>query len=180
MNIANKITILRILLIPIFMFFMMVKVPYNMEIALSIFLIASLTDKLDGYLARKYNLITDMGKFLDPLADKLLVTAAFLQLIELGRVEAWIVFVILTREFAVTGLRSIAASQDIVIAASNFGKIKTVTQIVAIIGLMTRPYIMATIDYPLDTMLVYLTLVITVISGVDYFYKNRVVFSKNM
>lgn len=180
MNIANKITILRILLIPVFMFFMIVKVPYNMEIALCIFLFASLTDKLDGHLARKYNLITDMGKFLDPLADKLLVTAAFVQLIELGRIEAWIVFVILTREFAVTGLRSIAASQDIVIAASNFGKIKTVTQIIAIIALMGRPYLMMMIDFPLDTILVYLTLLITTISGLDYFYKNRAVFSKNM
>ncbi len=180
MNIANKITVIRILLIPVFMFFMIVRVPYNMEIALCIFLLASLTDKLDGHLARKYNLITDMGKFLDPLADKLLVTAAFVQLIEIERIDAWIVFIILAREFAVTGLRSIAASQDIVIAASNFGKIKTVIQMVTVIALIGRPYMLMIIGFPLDTILIYLTLAITVISGFDYFYKNRIVFSKNM
>ncbi|SHJ29857.1 CDP-diacylglycerol--glycerol-3-phosphate 3-phosphatidyltransferase [Lutispora thermophila] len=171
MNIANKITILRIILIPIFMIFMLIDVSYNMEIALGIFLIASFTDKLDGYYARKYNLVTDLGKFLDPLADKLLVTAAFLSFIELGRIEAWIVFIILAREFAVTGLRGIAANKKIVIAASNMGKVKTVTQIITIIILFLDNYPFTLINVPMDIICIYITLIITIVSGADYFIK---------
>lgn len=171
MNIANKITVLRIILIPIFMFFMLVDVSYNMEIALVIFLIASLTDKLDGYYARKYNLVTDLGKFLDPLADKLLVTAAFLIFIELGRIDAWVVFIILAREFAVTGLRGIAANKNIVIAASNMGKFKTVTQIITIVILFLDNYPFSIINIPMDIIFIYITLFITIASGADYFMK---------
>jgi CDP-diacylglycerol--glycerol-3-phosphate 3-phosphatidyltransferase len=143
-----------------------------METALTVFLIASLTDKLDGHLARKYNLITDFGKFMDPLADKLLVTGAFVILIQLGRIDAWIVFIILAREFSVTGLRSLAAAQNIVIAASNFGKLKTVTQIVAICILMLNNFPFSLINIPINTISVYLTLIITMWSGLDYFSKN--------
>jgi len=171
MNIANKITVSRILLIPIFMLFMLIDVPYNMEIALTIFLIASLTDKLDGYYARKYNLVTDLGKFLDPLADKLLITAAFLIFIELGRIQAWAVFIILTREFAVTGLRGIAANRNIVIPASNMGKFKTVTQIITAVILFLDNYPFSIINIPMDMILIYFTLFITIASGADYFVK---------
>ena len=178
MNLANKITLLRILMIPIFMAFMLIEFPYHMEAAMLVFLLASLTDKLDGYIARKYNMITDFGKFMDPLADKLLVTGAFLILIQLGRLEAWIVFIILTREFAVTGLRTLAAAQDIIIAASKYGKIKTVIQIIAIIILIldNRPFNL--INLPMDTIMVYMALIITILSGLDYFIKNKQVIIK--
>lgn len=173
MNLANKITLLRIFMIPIFMVFMLAEFPYHMEAALAVFVLASLTDKIDGHLARKYNMITDFGKFMDPLADKLLVTGAFLVLIQLGRIEAWIVFVILAREFAVTGLRSLAAAQDVIIAASNYGKMKTVIQIVAIIILLLDNYPFSIFNFPMDTVSVYAALVITILSGLDYFIKNR-------
>ena len=172
MNIANKITMLRIAMIPIFMIVMLVDFPFHMEVALAVFLIASITDHLDGHLARKYNLITDFGKFMDPLADKLLVTAAFVLLIQLGRIEAWIVFVILAREFAVTGLRGIAATQNVVIAASNFGKLKTVSQIIAICVLILNNFPFNYIHLPVDVICTYVTLIITILSGVDYFGKN--------
>ena len=172
MNLANKITLLRILMVPIFMVLMLVEFPYHMEAALVVFLLASLTDKLDGYLARKYNMITDFGKFIDPLADKLLVTGAFVVLIQLGRIESWIVFVILAREFAVTGLRSLAAAQNIIIAASNYGKVKTVIQIIAIVILLLNNYPFSLINLPIDVIMVYTTLVITILSGLDYFLKN--------
>ncbi|MGB7605162.1 MAG: CDP-diacylglycerol--glycerol-3-phosphate 3-phosphatidyltransferase [Lutisporaceae bacterium] len=177
MNIANKITLLRIAMIPIFMIFMLVKFPFHMEVALAVFLIASLTDKLDGHIARKYNLITDFGKFMDPLADKLLVTGAFVILIQLGRIDAWIVFVILAREFAITGLRSIASAQNIVIAASNFGKLKTVSQIVAICILMLNNFPFSLLNLPVDIIAVYVTLIITIWSGLDYFSKNMLVLN---
>jgi CDP-diacylglycerol--glycerol-3-phosphate 3-phosphatidyltransferase len=178
MNLANKITLLRILMIPIFMAFMLIEFPFHMEAAMLVFLLASLTDKLDGYIARKYNMITDFGKFMDPLADKLLVTGAFLILIQLGRLEAWIVFIILTREFAVTGLRTLAAAQNIIIAASKYGKIKTVTQIISIIILIldNRPFNL--INLPMDTIMVYMALIITILSGLDYFIKNKQVIIK--
>lgn len=177
MNIANKITLLRIVMIPIFMILMLVKFPFHMEAALAVFLIAALTDKLDGHLARKYNLITDFGKFMDPLADKLLVTGAFVILIQLGRIDAWIVFVILAREFAITGLRSIASSQKIVIAASNFGKLKTVSQIVAICILMLNNFPFSLLNLPVDIIATYVALIITILSGLDYFNKNILVLS---
>lgn len=177
MNIANKITLLRIVMIPIFMILMLVKFPFHMEAALAVFLIAALTDKLDGHLARKYNLITDFGKFMDPLADKLLVTGAFVILIQLGRIDAWIVFVILAREFAITGLRSIASAQNIVIAASNFGKLKTVSQIVAICILMLNNFPFSLLNLPVDIIAIYTTLIITILSGLDYFNKNILVLS---
>lgn len=178
MNLANRITLLRILMIPIFIVLMLLEFPFHMEAALAVFLIASLTDKLDGYIARKYNMITDFGKFIDPLADKLLVTGAFVVLIQLGKIEAWIVFVILAREFAVTGLRSLAAAQNIIIAASNYGKIKTVIQIIAIVILLMGNYPFSLINFPMDVIMVYITLVITILSGLDYFLKNIKVLTK--
>lgn len=176
MNIANKITLLRILLIPIFIIFLMINKPYSREMALAIFVIASLTDKLDGYYARKLNLITDLGKFMDPLADKLLVTSALLMFIQLGEIKAWIVFMILAREFAVTGLRAIAANNNVVIAASILGKLKTTIQIVTIIVLLLNNFPFNLIGLRMDSILIYLSLIITTASGIDYFLKNRKVF----
>ncbi|MBQ4339728.1 MAG: CDP-diacylglycerol--glycerol-3-phosphate 3-phosphatidyltransferase, partial [Firmicutes bacterium] len=133
MNLPNKLTILRMVLIPVFMIFLMMGFSY---VAAVIFIVASLTDALDGHIARKYNLITNFGKIMDPLADKLLVTAALLCLVQLGHVAAWMVFVILAREFLIVSLRAVAASQGIVIAASKWGKLKTISQMAAVILLL--------------------------------------------
>jgi CDP-diacylglycerol--glycerol-3-phosphate 3-phosphatidyltransferase len=185
LNLPNKITVSRILLIPIFMLFMLVDFNFgtvnllNTDIQTShvigglIFIIASITDWLDGYIARKYNLITNMGKFLDPLADKLLVSAAFIILVELGSAPSWIIIVIISREFAVTGLRLILAGSGEVVAANQLGKIKTVTQIVAIISLLFNNIYFESIGVPFGTIMLYIALFFTVWSGVDYFYKNR-------
>lgn len=125
MNLANKLTLIRIFLVPVFLVFIAVKdIPYGSFIATFIFILASLTDKLDGYIARSRNQITNFGKFMDPLADKLLVTAALISLVDLQVVPGWAAVVIIAREFAVSGLRSIAAAQGRVIAASWWGKIK--------------------------------------------------------
>ena len=145
-----------------------------------IFIFASITDWLDGYIARKYNLITNMGKFLDPLADKLLVSAAFIILVELGTAPSWIVIVIISREFAVTGLRLILAGGGEVVAANQLGKIKTVTQIVAIISLLFNNIYFESIGVPFGTIMLYIALFFTVWSGVDYFYKNRRILLESM
>lgn len=184
MNIPNKITLARILLIPIFIILM--SVPFNWgsldigEAELSIahllgallFIIAAATDWVDGFYARKYNLITNLGKFLDPLADKLLVSAALILLVELGLAPAWVVILIISREFAVTGLRLVAAGDGLVLAASKLGKIKTVTQIVATAALLLHNYPFSFIGFPFATIMLYIALFFTVLSGYDYFVKN--------
>jgi CDP-diacylglycerol--glycerol-3-phosphate 3-phosphatidyltransferase len=189
MNLANKLTLIRIFLVPIFLVFIAVKgIPYGSFIATFIFVLASLTDKLDGYIARSRNQITNFGKFMDPLADKLLVTAALISLVELHVVPSWAAVVIIAREFAVSGLRSIAAAQGRVIAASWWGKIKTVIQIIAIILLLLKINIhdakllkIFTIDnhYVKEffslapIIMLMLAVVVTLISGYDYFKKNK-------
>ncbi len=188
MNLANKLTLIRIFLVPIFLIFMAKGIPYGSFIATFIFILASLTDKLDGYIARSRNQITNFGKFMDPLADKLLVTAALISLVELQVVPSWAAVVIIAREFAVSGLRSIAAAQGRVIAASWWGKIKTVIQIIAIILYLLKVnikdarawkifvihdyYIRGFFDYVPKTMLM-IAVVVTLISGYDYFKKNK-------
>ena len=134
MNLPNKLTILRIFMIPFFVFFLLTDFAgsYSDLIALLIFIIASLTDLLDGYLARKYHLVTNFGKFMDPLADKLLVCSAMICLVELGRLPAWIVVIIISREFIISGFRLVASDSGVVIAAGNLGKIKTVVQMVMV------------------------------------------------
>jgi len=183
-NLPNKITLSRIFLIPIFI--IILTVPFNWGewqmngeayplthlLAAIIFLIASATDWLDGYYARKYNLITNMGKFLDPLADKLLVSAAFILLVELDLLAAWIVIVIVSREFAVTGFRLVAAGEGVVLAASSMGKLKTASQLIAIALLLLHNFPFAYMNIPMDTIVVYIALILTVWSGVDYFIKN--------
>lgn len=174
MNLANKLTMLRIFLVPIFLIFMAVKdIPYGREVATFIFILASLTDKLDGYIARSRNQITNFGKFMDPLADKLLVTAALVSLVELHIVPSWVAMIIIAREFAVSGLRTIAASEGKVIAASWWGKIKTVIQIVAIItALLNLSYVHPILNVLTDIFMA-AAVIITIISGVDYFVKNK-------
>lgn len=174
MNLANKLTMMRIFLVPIFLIFMAVKgIPYGRELATIIFILASLTDKLDGYIARSRNQITNFGKFMDPLADKLLVTAALVSLVELQIVHSWVAMIIIAREFAVSGLRTVAASEGKVIAASYWGKIKTVIQIVAIISALLNLSYVNPILNTLTTISMAAAVIITIISGVDYFVKNK-------
>lgn len=192
MNLPNKITVSRIFLIPVFMIFMLVDFNFGDVVVLGttiqmehliggiIFIIASATDWLDGYIARKNNLVTNMGKFLDPLADKLLVSAAFIILVELGTAPSWIIIVIISREFAVTGLRLILAGGGEVVAANQLGKIKTVAQILAIISLLLNNIYFETIGVPFGMIMLYIAFVFTVWSGADYFYKNRHVLLNSM
>ena len=166
MNLPNKLTILRVLLVPVFMLVLLLG--WSKYIALGIFLIASLTDLLDGHIARKYNLITDFGKFMDPLADKLLVISAMLIFVQWGQLPAWLVMVVLAREFAVSGLRMIAASKGTVMAAGMSGKIKTAATMICIVIMLTP---LADISV-INTICGLIILVTTVYSGVEYFVQN--------
>ena len=171
MNLPNKLTIGRILLIPVFMFFLLVNVPYGKYLAAFIFILAASTDGLDGYIARKRKQITNFGKIMDPLADKLLVTAALVSLVQLREISPWVVFLILGREFAITGLRSVAAAEGVVVSASILGKVKTITQIVAISLILLEDIFFAWIPFPIGEWTLYAALVFTVWSGVDYIMK---------
>ena len=188
MNLANKLTLIRIFLVPVFLIFFAAGIPYGTFLATLVFIIASLTDKLDGYIARSRNQITNFGKFMDPLADKLLVTSALISLVELQMVPGWAAIVIIAREFAVSGLRSISASEGKVIAASVWGKIKTVFQIIAIIVLLievnieSSAYLTKLVDNNIffnwfftyiPHLVMAIAVIITVISGIDYFMKNK-------
>ncbi|MCI9019546.1 MAG: CDP-diacylglycerol--glycerol-3-phosphate 3-phosphatidyltransferase [Eubacterium sp.] len=173
MNLPNKLTMFRVILIPFFVFFLLV--PYFPDsgkyIAAFIFIIASLTDLFDGKIARKYNLVTNFGKFMDPLADKLLVCSALICLTAMELLEAWIVIVIISREFIISGFRLIAAEQKIVIAASYWGKFKTTFQMLMIIVLILDIHQAA--FQALGIILTYVSLALTVISLADYIYKNK-------
>ena len=170
MNLANKITMIRILLVPVFMFFLFIKhMPFGEYIAVAIFIIAAITDGLDGYVARKHNQVTNFGKFIDPLADKLLVTAALISLVELDQLASWVAIIIISREFVVTSLRVVAVNDGVIIAASMWGKIKTVTQIIAIITVLLEksPYALS-----FGRVAMYVAVIFTIWSGIDYLVKN--------
>lgn len=172
MNLPNKLTILRVILIPFFLVFLMVpEIPAGKWIALIIFLAASLTDCLDGYIARKYNLITNFGKFMDPLADKLLVDSALIAFVGMGRIQSWIVIVIIAREFIISGFRLIASDNGVVIAAGWWGKIKTVVQMVMIWVLIAD--LGGSVIYIVEQVLIYAALILTVVSLLDYLLKNK-------
>lgn len=173
MNLANKITITRIFLIPVFLVLMLIEFKYHNFLAAAVFIIAASTDSLDGYIARKRNLITNFGKFIDPLADKLLVTSALIVLVSKGQVPALIAIIIISREFIITGFRLLASSEGVVLAASWLGKVKTVTQIVAIIAIIIGNFPFTYINFPFDIIVLYISVIFTVISAVDYIYKNR-------
>ena len=191
MNLANKLTMLRIFLVPVFLIFLVAtEIPYGSVIATAIFIIASLTDQLDGYIARSRNQITNFGKFMDPLADKLLVTTALICLVDLQLVPSWAAVIIIAREFAVSGLRTLAASEGKVIAASWWGKIKTVTQIIAIVSLLLKVNLTQIIEANINVhpvlnsffkiepaIMLIIAVVMTIISGIDYFAKNKEVIS---
>jgi CDP-diacylglycerol--glycerol-3-phosphate 3-phosphatidyltransferase len=176
MNLPNKLTLLRILLIPLFILCFYISSPFINFIGIIIFCVASFTDFLDGYIARKHNLVTDFGKFMDPLADKILTLSAWILLVEHGKLAAWIVIIILTREFAITGFRQLAQQKQIVLAANQWGKIKTVTQLITII-LFLISFIFGVSQVLLNIMTV-LVLIITLYSGYTYFVDNKKVFSK--
>ena len=167
MNLPNKLTLLRIILIPAFMVVLYWGFPGANYVALGIFILASLTDMLDGKIARKYNLVTDFGKFADPLADKMLVTAAMLWFVEIGRMPAWALLLVIVREFAVSGLRMIASDKGRVIAAGWSGKVKTASTMVCIV-LMFLP-----IPGWLNAVCVAVIALTTLYSGVEYFMKNK-------
>lgn len=172
MNLPNKLTIVRIIMIPFFVFFLLTDfVAGSKWIATVLFCAASLTDLLDGHIARKYNLVTNFGKFMDPLADKLLVCSALICLIALDRIPAWIVIVIISREFIISGFRLIAADNGVVIAASYWGKFKTASQMVTVILLVLN--IQNTVFTVLGTVFIYISLVLTVVSLIDYIAKNK-------
>ena len=170
MNLPNKLTILRVLLIPFFVFFMLVPiVPYSNYIAVAIFVVASLTDLADGKIARKYNLVTNFGKFMDPLADKLLVCAALICLVATGQLAAWIVIVIISREFIISGFRLIASDNGVVIAASYWGKFKTVFQMIMICLMIANIGMFKIIT----DIVMWIALILTVVSAIDYLHKNK-------
>lgn len=190
MNIPNKLTLARIVMIPLFL--LMMCLPQNFLgqwnwyhseiyvtwfIAMVIFAVASVTDFLDGYIARKYHFVTNFGKFADPLADKLLVLTAFIALVGVQKIPMWIVSVIVCREVSVTGLRLLLVKEGEVLAAAWPGKIKTVTQMLAILFLLVDDFPLKNFPISIGNLLLYVCLIFTIYSGIDYFCKNKHVFS---
>ena len=182
MNVPNRLTILRVAMIPLFVIAMLwQQLPYSDYIAGGLFIAACITDFFDGYLARKYNQVTTFGKFMDPLADKLLVCSAMIALIELQRIPAWVVIVIIAREFVISGFRLIASDNGIVIAASYWGKFKTTFQMLMVILLivnLSENFPAATTGITIaEQILIYVSLLLTIISLIDYLVKNRSVLA---
>lgn len=173
MNLPNKLTIFRILLVPVFVLTYYLDFKNSHFVATAVFIIASITDWLDGHIARRRNLITNFGKFMDPLADKILVISAFIMLVEKSMVYAWVVIIVISREFIVSGLRLIAASNNVVLAAGKMGKSKTVTQMIAVILLLMNNFPFDKIGIRADLIFLYISTFLTIISGIDYVYKNR-------
>ena len=190
MNLANKLTLFRVILVPFFIAALMIPyIPYGNTFALVIFALASITDMLDGKVARKYNMITDLGKFLDPLADKVLVAAALICFTELGFAPAWAVWLIMAREFMVSGIRLVAAGskQKLVIAANIWGKLKTASTMVAIciiliLHILADDFAVIGAGFPIQLItdvLVYICTFLTVLSGIIYLYDYRAVFKES-
>ena len=177
MNLPNKLTVLRVIMVPFFELFMLTDLggDANKWIALAIFCVASLTDMLDGKIARARNLVTNFGKFMDPLADKLLVCSAMICLIPVGKLPAWIVIIIIAREFIISGFRLIASDNGIVIAASYWGKFKTVSQMFMIILLIAD---FGGIFVMIENVLIWVSLILTVVSLIDYIAKNKQVLTQ--
>lgn len=171
MNLPNKLTILRVIMIPFFVVFMLFPITGEADkwIALALFIIASLTDMLDGHIARKYNLVTNFGKFMDPLADKLLVCSALICLVDLKRIPSWIVIIIIAREFIISGFRLIASDNGVVIAASYWGKFKTTFQMLMICLMIAN---LGPLEL-LTEIVMWVALALTVVSLADYLMKNK-------
>ncbi len=176
MNLPNKLTMFRVILIPFFIVFLLASLtPYDKWIALTIFIIASLTDLLDGKIARKYNLVTNFGKFMDPLADKLLVCSALICLIELDKIPSWMVIVIIAREFIISGFRLVASDNGVVIAASYWGKFKTTFQMVAVCLLIADIAALTVVTQ----IILWIAVALTVVSLIDYLIKNKDVMKES-
>ena len=175
MNLPNKLTIARVIMIPLFLICLYLNIGCGKYIAVGIFILASLTDLLDGKIARKYNLVTNFGKFMDPLADKLLVCSALIALVDLERIAAWIVIIIIAREFIISGFRLVASDNGVVIAASYWGKFKTVSQMIMIILLIL--HFDLSVFVILEQIFIWLSLALTVISLMTYIWQNRSVLS---
>lgn len=177
MNLPNKLTVIRIIMVPFFVFFMLTDVAgaASKWISLALFCIASITDFLDGNIARKHNLVTNFGKFMDPLADKLLVCSAMICMIETGKLPSWFVIIIIAREFIISGFRLVASDSGIVIAASYWGKFKTVFQMVMIIVMILN---LGGVFGVIEKVLMWISLALTVISLVDYIAKNKQVLTQ--
>lgn len=179
MNLPNKLTVLRMIMVPFFVLFLLWdSIPLHYLWALIIFSVASFTDCLDGYIARKHNLVTNFGKFLDPLADKVLVLSAMIAFIELGFSSSVVVIIVIAREFLVTSLRLVAAGEGVVIAASIYGKIKTISQMFSIVAILLLAAINEITPISVDIMLIsnvlmWITAAIALVSGFDYLWKNR-------
>ena len=170
MNIANKLTLFRVVLVPFFVFFMLTDfVPHSRWIAFAVFCVATITDKLDGTIAKKFNMITDFGKFMDPIADKLLVCSALICLTAIGEIPAWVTIIIIAREFVISGIRLVAADNGVTIAASWWGKSKTIAQMAMTIVILSE---FSFLKIP-ETILMYISVILTVISAIDYIIKNR-------
>lgn len=192
LNLANRITIARIFFIPVVIFLLLIRYHFwsftinhqtttgSEIVAALVFIAVASTDALDGYVARKQKLITNFGKFLDPLADKLLISAVLISLVEMQRLSAWVAIIIISREFAVTGLRLVAAAEGIVLAASRIAKWKTGIQIVTMVVLIINNFPFTLVSFPFSTLMVYLMVAITVYSGIDYFVKNKQVIQVDM
>ena len=174
MNLPNSITMVRIFLVPVFLLLVLIKIPYGALLATAVFVLAAATDGLDGYLARRNRQVTDLGKILDPLADKLLVSAALIALVEMHKLPSWIVVLILGREFAITGLRTVAASRGLIIAASRLGKWKTLSQIFAIATILTEDAWTVALSpalHLLGRLILIVAVILTLWSGIDYWVK---------
>lgn len=190
-NLPNKITISRICLIPIFLLVVLIPFDWGDQLVgvsdlrmrsllgAIVFIFASATDWVDGYYARKHNLVTNLGKFLDPLADKLLVSAALIVLVELHNIPSWVAIIIISREFAVTGLRLVLANAGEVVAANMLGKIKTWTQIIAISAYFLHDVPLQWLPFSISEVAIWVALFFTILSGWDYFWKNRAVFTNS-
>jgi len=174
MNTANKLTLIRIVLVPFFMALLMTEKPVYQIISLAVFIIASLTDMIDGKIARKYNQVTTFGKFADPLADKMLIAGAMIALMKYDLVSGWTLFIVLSREFIVSGIRLSAISEGKVIAASMWGKAKTVSQMAAVIVaiLLLAFNILPAYMHIITDIFIWISVLLTVISGIDYYVKN--------
>lgn len=171
MNLPNKLTIARVCMVPLFMIALLLNTPASRVIAALLFALASLTDMLDGKIARKYNLVTNFGKLMDPLADKILTAAAMVCLVALGELSAWVVVIILFREYAITGLRGVAAEENIVVAASIWGKVKTTCQMIALFLMMIPNIVVGLCGINIGLWLMYVAVILTIYSGMDYVIK---------
>ncbi|MHB1125527.1 MAG: CDP-diacylglycerol--glycerol-3-phosphate 3-phosphatidyltransferase [Bacillota bacterium] len=177
MNLPNRLTIARMLMIPVFMIVLFINIPYGDYVAAGVFIIASITDAFDGYLARSRGLETRLGKFMDPIADKLLISAALISLVGLGRIHAWVAFVIIGREFIITGLRLVAAGDGVIIHASGLGKLKTISQDVAVVAILIHGFPFNLIGFPITEITLYIAVFLTLYSGADYILRGHKLFS---